>query len=168
MLKTPYTLATGHEKPNWCWPRRFSLVTRFHSTRWYVGCWEEKAINALSSCEDWAPVMTRMTSYAADAIVAWVIGIAKCFLIGRKAHSTVENRMLILWIWLRPMTGELWALEVNLLLLILINKHSIQLPSTFISLYPQIGIAVRPRLRSFLLQRTVANAETHNWSEYRE
>lgn len=65
-------------------------------------------------------------------------------------------------------SGSSPASRMNLLAIILLNERSIKLLSKFLSLCPWISACLRTHQRSFFVQYSVVNIETHNWSKYIE
>lgn len=70
-----------------------------------------------------------------------VMGVANCFLIGFKALSTEGNVCLTLKSNQEFMTVEHTGLEGELITIILLNGHSIKLPSKFTSTHRLVWLS---------------------------
>lgn len=96
------------------------------------------------------------------------MGVTNCLLIGFRAHSTGGNICLHCKSAQAPMAGEHIGPRVESIAIILLNRHSISLPSKSTSLHSQIGTTLRSVRSIFFVQWMVVSAETHNRSECRE
>lgn len=53
-------------------------------------------------------------------------------------------------------------------IIILLCGYNVKLLCKFISLYSHISASIRAHQKSFFVQQRVVNAETRNWSMYKE
>lgn len=135
----------------------------------YANRWEENFINNLSQARTlWATVMTRVVRYAYECnsnmnIIKVTFWLIIHFLMGFNVPSTRKNnnktkqpkkqkQMPIVHLPKNPGAGNSQDPRVNHTVILFLRRHSIKLPSKFISPYPQINVVLRPHLRSFFVQ----------------
>lgn len=148
-----------------------SLLTGSRSTgSCYANRWEENFINNLSQARTlWATVMTRVVRYAYECnsnmnIIKVTFWLIIHFLMGfnvpstrkkqkQKQNNPKNKNKCLLYICLRTHgAGNSQDPRVNPTVILFLRRHSIKLPSKFISPYPQINVVLRPHLRSFFVQ----------------